>query len=87
MPVPIMARARRMVRLLEAMPDLRTLKNWKSARFRPCRGRRGVYDIGLKDRHHLLGRVDETLTPPAITIIGIDHEPQQAAGELARENA
>ena len=75
----IRSRARHMLRLLEAIPDIRTLKNWKSAGFRPGRRKWGIGKIALADGYHFVVRVDESLNPPTIKIIEIDQEPRKAA--------
>ena len=87
MTAPIRARACHMLHLLQAMPDLRSLKNWKSAKCRPGRGRLGIGRIALVDGHDFLVRVDESLSPPTITIIEINQEPRKAAMEIAHEDA
>lgn len=79
MPEAVRPRARHMLRLLECIPDIRTLKNWKSAGFRPGRGKWGIGQITLGDGYHFVVRVDETLNPPTIKIIDIDQEPRKAA--------
>ena len=84
---PLRARARHMVHLLQAIPDIRTLKNWKSAGFRPGRGKWGIGQIALADGYHFVVRVDESLNPPTITIIEINQEPRKAAREIAHEDA
>ena len=86
-PAPVRLRARTMLWLLKAIPDIRTLKNWKSAGYRPARGRLGLGRIHILDRHHFVVRVDETLIPPAITIVDLDQEPRKAAKETAHEQA
>lgn len=87
MTAPIRARARYLLHLLHAMPDLRSLKNWKSASYRPGRGRLGLGRIALVDGHDFFVRVDESLNPPTITIIEINQEPRKAAREHAHEDA
>lgn len=86
-PAPVQLRARHMLRLLKAIPDIRTLKNWKSAGYRSARGRSGLGRIQLVDRYHFVVRVDETLNPPAITIIDLDQEPRKAAKETTHDQA
>jgi hypothetical protein len=79
LPAPVRLRARHMLQLLQAIPDIRTLRNWRSACFRPRPGRSGIGQIALLDRHHFVVSVDESLNPPTITIIDVDQEPRQAA--------
>ena len=85
MSAPLAARARYVVALLRAMPDVRTLQNWKSVRFQPCQRLKGVHQIAVQDRHHFLARLDETLPQPTLTIIALGLEPHETAGELAHE--
>ncbi len=79
LPAGVRERARHRLRLLQAIPDIRTLKSWKSAGYRPARGRSGLGRISLSDSWYFSVRVDESLNPPSITIIDIDQEPRQAA--------
>lgn len=77
--------ARRRLRLLQAIPDMRTLQNLKSARFHPNAARNGVHRIGIVGGHHFRVRLDETLIPPAVTIIGIGADAKNTTRELAHE--
>ena len=70
LPARLVPHARLRLRLLQSIPDMRTLQNMKSARFQPNTARKGVHRIGISEGHHFLAKLDEKLTPPAITIIG-----------------
>ncbi len=54
---------------IEAAPDERTLRNWKSLYYKKLDGDRR--QIRINDQYRIIFTLDDTTTPPTITILEI----------------
>jgi len=58
--------------VLEAAPDERTLRNWKSLRYEKLRGDRGGQrSIRINDQYRLIFTLDGSQSPPIINILEV----------------
>jgi proteic killer suppression protein len=59
--------------ILEAAPDERTLRNWKSLRYKKLEGdRKGQRSIRINDQWRIVFTLDESVQPPTIAILAIE---------------
>lgn len=73
LPVPVIKSARRKLTVLRAAPDDRALRNWKSLHYEKLKGDRdGQRSIRLNDQYRMVLKLDETTTPPTVTVIAIE---------------
>lgn len=73
LPVAVIKSARRKLTVLRAAPDDRSLRNWKSLHYEKLKGNReGLRSIRLNDQFRMVFKLDETATPPIITILAIE---------------
>ena len=71
--VAIIKSARRKRTVLRAAPDERTLRNWKSLHYEKLKGdREGQRSIRLNDQYRMVFELDETESPPKVTILAIE---------------
>lgn len=71
--IAIIKSARRKLAAMRAAEDERTLRNWKSLRFEKLKGdRENQRSVRLSDQYRLIFTLDDTKTPPRITILGIE---------------
>jgi toxin HigB-1 len=58
--------------VLEAAPDERTLRNWKSLRYEKLKGdRQGQRSIRINDQYRMIFTFDESQVPPILNIIEV----------------
>ncbi len=73
LPVAVIKAARRKLDAIEAALDERNLRNWKSLHYEQLQGnRKGQHSIRLNDQWRLVFRLDNTTTPPTVTVIAIE---------------
>ena|SRR3989344_7383768 len=70
LPVAVIKSYRRKVIQLKAAPDERTLRNLKSLHYEKLRSREG-HSIRLNDAWRAIFTIDESITPPNITMLEI----------------
>ncbi|MBS0182284.1 MAG: type II toxin-antitoxin system RelE/ParE family toxin [Nitrospira sp.] len=59
--------------VLEAAPDERTLRNWKSLHYEKLKGdREGQRSIRINDQYRLIFTLDDSQSPPTLTILEVD---------------
>ena len=72
LPIGVIKSARRKLIELDAAPDERTLRNWKSLNYKKLSGDRdGQRSIRLNDQYRLVFTLDESQQPPVIIILEI----------------
>lgn len=72
LPIGVIKSARRKLVVLDAAPDERTLRNWKSLNYKKLSGNRsGQRSIRLNDQYRMVFLLDESQQPPVITILEI----------------
>ena len=73
LPISVIKSCREKLTVIEAAPDARTLRNWKSLRFEKLQGARaGQCSIRLNDQWRLIFELDESRSPPAVTVIAVE---------------
>ena len=73
LPVPVIKSARRILTVLRAATDDRSLRNWKSLHYEKLKGDRdGLRSIRVNDQYRMVFSLDESTTPQTITIIAIE---------------
>src|SRR5438132_10482497 len=73
LPAPVIQSCRRKLQLLDAAPDERTLRNWKSLHYEKLKGgREGQRSIRLNDQWRIVFVLDESTSPPTIEIIAVE---------------
>jgi toxin HigB-1 len=73
LPFPVIKSCREKLVVIEAAPDERTLRNWKSLRFKKLEGERnGERSIRINDQWRIVFTIDESSVPPTIAILAIE---------------
>lgn len=73
LPFPVIKSCRDKLIVLEAAPDERTLRNWKSLRYKKLEGERaGQRSIRINDQYRLVFLLNNTQTPPIITVLAVE---------------
>ena len=73
LPVAVIKSARRKLAVLRAVPDDRSLRNWKSLHYEQLKGNReGSRSIRLNDKYRMVFLLDENTDPKTITISSIE---------------
>lgn len=73
LPLAVIKSCQRKLVLLDAAPDERTLRNWKSLHYEKLGGDRiGQRSVRLNDQWRLVFLLDETASPPTIEILAIE---------------
>lgn len=73
LPFPVIKSLRQKLIVLEAAPDERTLRNWKSLHYEKLSGdREGQRSIRINDQWRLVFTLDEATTPPTIIVSGVE---------------
>jgi toxin HigB-1 len=73
LPVSVIKSCREKLILLEAAPDERTLRNWKSLHYEKLSGdREGQRSIRLNKQWRLTFEFDDKMSPPTATILGVE---------------
>src|SRR5262249_44164938 len=76
LPFGVVKRAREKLIVIEAAPDERTLRNWKSLNYKKLEGeKKGLRQVRINDQYRIEFELDESTSPPtvAITFIGDPH--------------
>ena len=73
LPAPVIQSCQRKLQVLDAAPDERTLRNWKSLHYEKLKGdREGQRSIRLNDQWRLVFELDATTAPPTIVVLAIE---------------
>ena len=73
LPVSVIKSCREKLIVLEAAPDERTLRNWKSIHYEKLDGNReGQRSIRLNKQWRLVFELDPSSAPPTATVIGVE---------------
>ena len=72
LPIAVIKRCRERLTVIEAAPDERTLRNWKSLNYKKLEGDRSeLRQIRINDQYRIVFRLDENTTPPTVVIVEI----------------
>jgi proteic killer suppression protein len=72
LPVSVIKSCREKLILIEAAPDERTLRNWKSLHYEKLSGtREGQRSIRLNDQWRLVFEIDVICSPPIVTVLEV----------------
>ncbi len=73
LPIGVIKACREKLIVIEAAPDERTLRNWKSLRYEKLKGKReGQRSIRLNDQWRLVFVLDETTSPPTVEVLAVE---------------
>ncbi|MBO6678063.1 type II toxin-antitoxin system RelE/ParE family toxin [Parvibaculum sp.] len=73
LPISVIKAARRALVKLEQAPDERTLRNWKSFRYKKLKGQReGQRQIRVNDQYRIVFELLDDERPPVARILEID---------------
>jgi len=73
LPVAVIKSVRRKLTVLRAAPDDRALRNWKSLHYEKLKGdRAGLRSVRVNDKYRIVFELNESTTPPTITITAIE---------------
>jgi proteic killer suppression protein len=73
LPAPVIKSCQTKLVVLDAAPDERTLRNWKSLHYEKLKGdREGQRSIRLNDRWRLVFSLDESTSPPTIVVLSVE---------------
>ncbi len=73
LPFAVIQSCQRKLVILEAAPDERTLRNWKSLHYEQLKGdRAGQRSIRLNKQWRLVFNLDETTSPPTIEVLDVE---------------
>lgn len=73
LPVSVIKSCREKLVVLEAAPDERTLRNWKSLHYEKLGSdRKGQRSIRLNKQWRLVFELDDRNSPPSVMIVGIE---------------
>lgn len=73
LPFSVIKSAREKLIVLEAAPDERVLRNWKSLRYEKLKGdRQDRRSIRLNDQWRIVFQLDNHTEPPTITVLAIE---------------
>jgi len=73
LPVAVIDAFRKKLTVLEAAPDERTLRNWRSLHYEKLSGtRKDQRSIKLNDQWRLTFRLDASTLPPTLKVIAIE---------------
>lgn len=70
LPIGVIKSCQNKLRFIEAAPDERTLRNWKSLEYKKLEGSE-ERQIRLNDQYRMRFTLDTTCTPPLVTITKI----------------
>lgn len=72
LPVAVIKSCRDKLVVLEAAPDERTLRNWKSLNYKKLEGdKAGLRQIRINDQFRIVFELETETSPPTITIVDI----------------
>ena len=73
LPAPVIKSCGDKLNLLEAAPDERTLRNWKSFHYKKLQGdRNGQRAIRINDQYRLIFLLDNSQSPPAVIVLDVE---------------
>jgi proteic killer suppression protein len=73
LPVAVIKSAQEKLILIEAAPDERTLRNWRSLRYKKLEGNRsGERSVRLNDQWRLVFTLDTSMSQPTIFVTAIE---------------
>lgn len=73
LPIGVVASCRKKLVVIEAAPDERTLRNWRSLHYEKLSGpREGQRSIRLNDQWRLVFVLQDSTTPPTIEVLAIE---------------
>jgi proteic killer suppression protein len=73
LPIAAIKACREKLIVIDAAPDERTLRNWKSLRYEKLKGKReGQRSIRLNNQWRLVFLLDEERQPPVIVVLDIE---------------
>ena len=72
LPFAVIKSAREKLVVLEAAPDERTLRNWKSLHYEKLEGAKGKRSIRLNKQFRMVFELDNKEQQPTITVLGIE---------------
>lgn len=73
LPISVIKSCREKLVVLEAAPDERTLRNWKSLKYEKLQGdRKGQRSIRINDQFRLVFRLDESTNPRTIEVLDVE---------------
>jgi proteic killer suppression protein len=73
LPIAVIAACRKKLSFIRDAPDERTLRNWKSLRYEKLQGEReGQSSIRLNDQWRLVFKIDNTSSPPKMTVLSVE---------------
>lgn len=72
LPISVIKSCREKLILLEAAPDDRVLRNWKSLQYKQLSGvRDGQKQIRLNDQYRMIFILDESQSPPVVQVLEV----------------
>jgi proteic killer suppression protein len=72
LPIGVVKSARNKIIVMEAAPDERTLRNWKSLEYKTLTGKlKGLRQIRINDQYRIRFELDLSTSPPTATIVDI----------------
>lgn len=73
LPFPVIKSCREKLTVLEAAPDERTLRHWKSLRYKKLEGnRKEQRAIRINDQYRLIILLNNSQAPPTIMVLGVE---------------
>jgi len=73
LPFPVIKSCREKLIVIEAAPDERTLRNWKSLHYEKLQGdREGQRSIRINKQWRLVFTLDDSSKPPTIEVLSIE---------------
>lgn len=72
LPFGVIKSCREKLNFIEAAPDERTIRNWRSLRFKKLEGAlSGKYSVRINDQYRIVFTLENDTKPPTITITDI----------------
>lgn len=71
LPFAVIKSAREKLNFLAEAPDEKTIRNWKSLKYKKREGADDQRQIKLNDQYRIIFAIDTEITPPVITILQI----------------
>lgn len=72
LPIAVIKSCQDKLNVVEAAPDERVLRNWKSLRYKKLHGDRdGQREIRLNDQYRIVFILDESQSPPIVQVLEI----------------
>lgn len=73
LPISVIKSCRNKLLVIEAAPDERVLRNWKSLEYKKLSGdREGQRQIRLNKQYRIIFILDESQSPPVVQILEVD---------------